>query len=343
LSRPEFGIPSSPLDPCTFAAIERDPLLLPGPDSQNKAWPSYSGLSIKREDPFASIAPSYGAEEYSRLGNSPSTISLYPDPALHSQEFFPSWSDFLSFNYTDIPDNFTDAANLSGPLDTENLLDSFASESEALHQPENLSHGPVEEEQYPPQQWLASVDSKFQNEDFGPSDDDGSTLVDVEDASDATSEITDFSGSDWDATAEEYRVSILSQGLKAFGDEVLRRAATDIEALFSCCDAVISHCGPAGSSSCSCAGYQNTASTPCPNATFTRKRQRESDGSDLPDDGQDDGDDEQGKRRKVDPLSRPNIFPGVRYACPYFKHDPVKYANCRACAGPGWPTVHRAK
>ena len=91
-----------------------------------------------------------------------------------------------------------------------------------------------------------------------------------------------------------------------------------------------------------CSDNLNLAATPCPDASRTLKRRRGFDGSDPPDDGQDD-DDEQGKRRKMGSLSRPNIFPGVRYACPYFKHDPDKYTNCRACAGPGWQDVHRVK
>lgn len=30
-------------------------------------------------------------------------------------------------------------------------------------------------------------------------------------------------------------------------------------------------------------------------------------------------------------------------ACPYFKHDPVKYKNQRTCCGPGFAAMHRVK
>ncbi|KAG8675634.1 hypothetical protein FPOAC2_01700 [Fusarium poae] len=32
-----------------------------------------------------------------------------------------------------------------------------------------------------------------------------------------------------------------------------------------------------------------------------------------------------------------------RFACPFFKHDPVKFGTSRSCVGPGWTSVHRVK
>ncbi|CVL04358.1 uncharacterized protein FPRN_00407 [Fusarium proliferatum] len=32
-----------------------------------------------------------------------------------------------------------------------------------------------------------------------------------------------------------------------------------------------------------------------------------------------------------------------RFACPFYKNDPERYANSRSCCGPGWETVHRVK
>lgn len=34
---------------------------------------------------------------------------------------------------------------------------------------------------------------------------------------------------------------------------------------------------------------------------------------------------------------------GLRYACPYFKHNPVKYQQWGTCLGPGWEEVRRVK
>lgn len=31
------------------------------------------------------------------------------------------------------------------------------------------------------------------------------------------------------------------------------------------------------------------------------------------------------------------------FACPFCKHDPVKYRNVKTCCGPGWVDVHRVK
>ena len=33
----------------------------------------------------------------------------------------------------------------------------------------------------------------------------------------------------------------------------------------------------------------------------------------------------------------------LRFACPYFKRDPIKFGNRGACSGPGWESVHRLK
>ncbi|KAF2965359.1 hypothetical protein GQX73_g8238 [Xylaria multiplex] len=33
----------------------------------------------------------------------------------------------------------------------------------------------------------------------------------------------------------------------------------------------------------------------------------------------------------------------LRFACPYFKKDPIKYQTWQTCPGPGWPDVHRVK
>ncbi|GKU00868.1 unnamed protein product [Fusarium langsethiae] len=32
-----------------------------------------------------------------------------------------------------------------------------------------------------------------------------------------------------------------------------------------------------------------------------------------------------------------------RFACPFYKHDPAKFATSRSCVGPGWKQVHRVK
>lgn len=71
--------------------------------------------------------------------------------------------------------------------------------------------------------------------------------------------------------------------------------------------------------------------------TSGKKRQlREDDGGGM---GEEEDSDEDGgstlgnKKTKANP----------RFACPYYKHDPVKYRSHRTCPGPGFITVHRVK
>ncbi|KAF2640667.1 hypothetical protein P280DRAFT_549491 [Massarina eburnea CBS 473.64] len=60
-----------------------------------------------------------------------------------------------------------------------------------------------------------------------------------------------------------------------------------------------------------------------------------------PDDGDEDG---ANKRRRVSIATTTEDSESVlRFACPFFKHDPNRYRNQRTCPGPGWPTVHRMK
>jgi len=64
-----------------------------------------------------------------------------------------------------------------------------------------------------------------------------------------------------------------------------------------------------------------------------RKIDQASDGSpgDDSNDPWDDGNDKRG------------IIERLRFACPFFKHDPVSFRSSRACCGPGWESVHRMK
>ena len=59
---------------------------------------------------------------------------------------------------------------------------------------------------------------------------------------------------------------------------------------------------------------------------------------DSPDD-RDDGEPE--KRRKLN--LPPNSSSGLRFACPFYKHNPQNHQKWRACRGPGWQNVHRVK
>lgn len=42
-------------------------------------------------------------------------------------------------------------------------------------------------------------------------------------------------------------------------------------------------------------------------------------------------------------LTAPSTPKGLRFACPFYKHNPERYETSRSCCGPGWETVHRVK
>ncbi|ORY03553.1 hypothetical protein BCR34DRAFT_591516 [Clohesyomyces aquaticus] len=59
---------------------------------------------------------------------------------------------------------------------------------------------------------------------------------------------------------------------------------------------------------------------------------------------EDPDDDGSNKRRRVSvAATEDSVENGPRFACPFYKHDPIRYRNRKTCIGPGWPTVHRMK
>lgn len=70
------------------------------------------------------------------------------------------------------------------------------------------------------------------------------------------------------------------------------------------------------------------------------KRKSRQEGTPPPDD---DDEGSPNKRRRGSMATSDESETGVRFACPFYKHDPNRYRNRRTCAGPGWPTVHRMK
>ncbi|KAM0242377.1 hypothetical protein ACHAPO_000794 [Fusarium lateritium] len=56
--------------------------------------------------------------------------------------------------------------------------------------------------------------------------------------------------------------------------------------------------------------------------------------------GSSDDDTDEGLKNKKRPKGSSTA---PRFACPFFKHDPVKFGTSRSCVGPGWKSVHRVK
>jgi hypothetical protein len=70
------------------------------------------------------------------------------------------------------------------------------------------------------------------------------------------------------------------------------------------------------------------------------KRKSRSDDHQPPNEDDEDG---SSKRRRGSLATVESSETGLRFACPFFKHEPNRYRNRRTCPGPGWPTVHRMK
>ncbi|KAH7156173.1 hypothetical protein EDB81DRAFT_786192 [Dactylonectria macrodidyma] len=65
----------------------------------------------------------------------------------------------------------------------------------------------------------------------------------------------------------------------------------------------------------------------------------------LDDDGED-GNGEDDSRSRKDNNKKAKMLNDdsrLRFACPYYKHDPQRFKDHRTCIGPGWPSVHRVK
>lgn len=66
----------------------------------------------------------------------------------------------------------------------------------------------------------------------------------------------------------------------------------------------------------------------------------------LDDEGEDDGDEGDDNRSRKDRNKKAKMINDdtrLRFACPYYKHDPQRFKDHRTCLGPGWPDVHRVK
>ncbi|KAI5926030.1 hypothetical protein F4810DRAFT_657142 [Camillea tinctor] len=73
----------------------------------------------------------------------------------------------------------------------------------------------------------------------------------------------------------------------------------------------------------------------------SRGAKRQFDGDD--DDNSSAGGDENGQDRGGNKRARKEPEQEKKYACPFFKHDPITFGKERCCAGPGWPSIHRLK
>ncbi|KAF2830185.1 hypothetical protein CC86DRAFT_403493 [Ophiobolus disseminans] len=75
----------------------------------------------------------------------------------------------------------------------------------------------------------------------------------------------------------------------------------------------------------------------------SNRKKRKSDERDDNDQQDEDEEDKSGKRQKNMDDSHASQAEGMRLACPYYKRNHQKHQPSRACAGPGWPKVHRLK
>lgn len=65
---------------------------------------------------------------------------------------------------------------------------------------------------------------------------------------------------------------------------------------------------------------------------------------DRKDDGDESDIEEKGGNEQGTHQPEPSASPkGRKFACPFFKNDPVKYGTERTCVGPGWDKIPRLK
>ncbi len=74
-----------------------------------------------------------------------------------------------------------------------------------------------------------------------------------------------------------------------------------------------------------------------------RQYQRDDEQEDGPDEKNEGGDDGRRNNGSGNKRAKRIVDKGLKFACPYFKHDPAKYRHERTCCGPGFPDAHRVK
>lgn len=93
------------------------------------------------------------------------------------------------------------------------------------------------------------------------------------------------------------------------------------------------HCGGSGPLATEAAGFKSLAGQ--------KRGLREDEQNGLPDEDDDEnGEDRDRIKKRTKTDSDDNR---LKFACPYYKRDPIKFKSCRTCCGPGWAEVHRVK
>jgi hypothetical protein len=91
----------------------------------------------------------------------------------------------------------------------------------------------------------------------------------------------------------------------------------------------------------SCPDGRSLASTITSLVTRSGKRSLDAGGGGDPND--DDGRQNKRPRKDITTYTKEEFENALRFACPYYKHNPFKYKDERTCSGPGWQNIHRVK
>ncbi|KAL2008441.1 hypothetical protein VTN00DRAFT_6635 [Thermoascus crustaceus] len=121
--------------------------------------------------------------------------------------------------------------------------------------------------------------------------------------------------------------------------ELVDRLMLEFYSMFDPNSGVVSRVGPSSSSCSQSAGASQQATTCSGGGKGKRKT---SDENALT---RDDNSGEDLNKRPKYQHDAPGAPSGMekKFACPYFKRNPLKYQRVRSCPGPGWHTVHRMK
>ncbi|KAI8265758.1 hypothetical protein K4K58_010753 [Colletotrichum sp. SAR11_239] len=131
----------------------------------------------------------------------------------------------------------------------------------------------------------------------------------------------------------EYRKALLIKILMDMVGEYLDETICTLEEATDCEGQAPNDSGRSGSR-----GIKRAASHGNMNPGHKRQNRGDDEEEDHFDD--DDRDDREPNRKKTKPDPESEK---PRFACPFYKRDPQRYKNHRACRGPGWSEMHRLK
>lgn len=160
---------------------------------------------------------------------------------------------------------------------------------------------------------------------------------------------TDYSSGEDDSAEEDHQGASNLKGLARKEQELLEYLTEEtVAAVYEQIVRIVSSvphscCGTSGKQTTQMTSRHDGAGTadcppPPPPSNKKRHRKERSSGEESH------SDDESGRDDKDKKRSKPSIpAKQERWACPFFKHNPIIYGKIRTCCGPGFSSIRRMK